>query len=341
MEAIYLGVIGRKGDSNTRCLVFIGGKFHSVKVPNSDVYARKSGEIIEFDGEKLDDMPFRAEWLNKFCTSDDLQKKIRSHLEKYKKDVLKISEEGYWIDSHGEPKFYGHILPDDEKLKNLIASEYYNTMKEFYNKIGTAIHSAFKNLNSSQAMAINFFVPLVEENQLNALFDDEPLVFGGASCEFEKIVDLNEKTQFDFYIKTSEKTYSFEVKYSEEAFGFANMSNEDERKRHEEKWEVIYKNVLGEIISEYEFFENYQLWRNIFYALKDENHITCFVFPDFRGDLKETVNRAKEKCPDDVQERIKIIPVDTVVKKIRKSNSEKLKSHYNEFYKKYLETLSK
>ena len=91
-------------------------------------------------------------------------------------------------------------------------------------------------------------------------------------------------------------------------------------------------------ISEEDFFEEYQLWRNIRFAVKDKNHTTCFLFPKFRNkDLAKTVEAAKAKCRKDVRDRIKIIFADDVVNAMRKSGNKDLKAHYDEFYKKYLD----
>lgn len=330
-----LGVIS-EGTKNTRYLIFGNdNKFHSVLLPNgTDI------ENAKIDEEKFDAKPIKYEWIRRGLHSlqTNFKKEIFSHLETYKKDRLHIPENGVW---KANGKSYPHILRNYDILENLIHKDYYGNLKKEFVKLydkrdesgkhTTGIHPYFSHLNSSQALTLNFFVPLICENKLDIL--QELSLQKIDSCEFEKKGE--DGTQFDFCIVSGGKIYSFEVKYSEPDFAPAKIKTE----KYNRKWQEIYEPELkkhGISISQEEFFKEYQLWRNIFYALKNKNHTTCFVFPKFRIDLDCAVEFAKSKCPKDVQERIKIIFIDDVVEKMRKSDSPKLKSHYDEFFEKYL-----
>ena len=153
--------------------------------------------------------------------------------------------------------------------------------------------------------------------------------------EFEKVLSSEEGTQFDFYLETDKKTYTFEIKYSENAFG-----DTEKDEKHEIKYDSIYKERLKSVVnnlSEEEFFEEYQLWRNICFAA--ENKEVHFVFPEFRQDLTEIVKNAKDKCKESVKGKINYIHVEEFVTKMKSSNDENLRKHYTEFYRKYLKVL--
>ena len=339
MKTTYLGVIGRPGSSNTRCLVICGGKFHSVKLPNIEVSGKNSGDVLEFDEKKLDDMAFDERWLRRFFDSSksqdsvnsDLRDKILKHLAEYKLSTLKIQENGYW-ELNGQKKEHPHILRKEDILRNLIDRGYFADLRREYMKIDeNDIHKGFANLNSSQAFALNFFVPLISEQKFDAL---KVGLEKADSCAFEKILEKDENTQLDFYATEGGKAYSFEVKYSEDSFG---GTKNDER--HREKWAKIYEKDLGGIVGMEEFFEEYQLWRNIRFALKSEGHTTCFVLPKFRGDLKETVENAVETLrgkKNPAAGRVKIVIVDDAVDALKTSESDALRAHFSEFGEKYL-----
>ena len=52
--------------------------------------------------------------------------------------------------------------------------------------------------------------------------------------------------------------------------------------------------------------------------------------------MGDKVNEAKAKCKENIRGLIDFIYVDDLVNKMRESNNENLKKHYEEFYEKYL-----
>ena len=65
----------------------------------------------------------------------------------------------------------GYILPKDEAKKNLIKSSFVDKEEKIYDDITK--HVYFRHLNSSQAMTINFVVPLIEKEKLNVLIEND------------------------------------------------------------------------------------------------------------------------------------------------------------------------
>ena len=332
MKIQLLSIIAR-GAKNSRYLIHIETGYRSVLLPNDKSYSIL--DEVDIEENKIDKV--NDKWVERYFSFSKTKERVLNHLFKYKENVLKIPEQGYWTSSSGERKWYNHILPDESEKKNLIESEYFSSLEETYENIKMAnnLHIAFKHLNSSQAFAFNFFQPIIDENLFIDLLDfwhynSKP------KSEFEKI-DKEDKTQFDLFISTNERSCSFEIKYIEQNFGDAPIDE-----KHHTKWENIYKEKIATLcgkdaISEEEFFENYQLWRNILFAAKS-GHNTCFLFPKFRNDLEEVVESAREKCGQ-VKERVHILYADKFVEQILSDSkySEKLKKHYAEFKQKYLE----
>ena len=88
------------------------------------------------------------------------------------------------------------------------------------------------------------------------------------------------------------------------------------------------------MVTEDEFFEEYQLWRNICFAA--DGYEVRFVFPAFRKDLAKKVLKAKERCKKEIKDRINFIYIDKFVRKMKESGDEDLRKHYSEFENKYL-----
>lgn len=331
MKTQLLDIIAH-GAKNSRYLIHTETGYHSVLLPN-DKNCSVPGEV-DIEESKVDDV--NEKWVERYFSFFKTKKRVLDHLSNYKESVLKIPEQGYWISPSGEKQWYAHILPDDQEKKNLIKSEYFSSLEKTYENIKKAnnLHRGFKNLNSSQAFAFNFFQPIIDENLFIDLLDfwhdnSKP------KCEFEK-EDTEDKTQFDFFLSVGNKSCSFEVKYTEQNFGDAPIDE-----KHHTKWENTYKEKMDafcgkDAVSEEAFFENYQLWRNILFAIKSD-HDVCFLFPKFRNDLAEVVESAREKCGQ-AKERIHIIYADEFIERILSDSkySRKLKKHYAEFKQKYL-----
>ncbi len=331
----------RRRAKTTRYLILVNGKYASVIVPNEkNVYEISEG--MGFSEEDID-YNINEKWLKATDNWSKIKNKILSHLSKYKQINLGIYEDGYWTNKDGDNIEYSHILPDSEIKKNLIYSSYRDSMEKTYNTEKDKIHPGFKNLNSSQAFAFNFFQPIIDENLYydllelvsdNIFLSDKNHQGQTFLHKYEKD-NTEDKTQFDFYIENKYLNVSFEVKYTENGFGSADYDS------HKGKWETIYKQKLDKLLGPNkilpeEFFENYQIWRNILFTL-DENHFSCFLYPCFRkDDLTIEINQTLDKYPK-LKEKIIIIYADDFVEKILKGDySENLKLHYQEFKNKYL-----
>lgn len=249
-------------------------------------------------------------------------KLIKNHLASYKLNTLKIIPDGVWWKNK---KTYTHILPKGKYIENIINKGFQADLIKLINT--KDFHLGFHHLNSSQALALNLFGPLVCTKKLSILGELlEIQISDTFISEFEYIENPNENTNFDFFIKGNNFNIYFEVKYTETEFGKA-KDDED----HREKYNNIYKDNLEQIvnISQKQFFNEYQLWRNILYS---EKGYIVFVVPKFRTDLVNIVEIAKKQVKNN--NNVKILTIDDVVNKCKEYDV--YKDHYIEFENKYL-----
>lgn len=251
---------------------------------------------------------------------------IYQHLAEYKRNVLGITENGEW-----RKKPYKHILPKEHLNKNLIQSKYYNDLLNLTKDPSITLHKGFHHLNSSQALCFNLFVPMIEENAFQPLFDLISINDDFKYHKFEYIFDYKENTNFDFFIEGKNTKYFFEVKYTEANFGSA-ANDKKQKHKHEIKYNNIYKERLAKItnISMEIFFRDYQLWRNLIYT---DQGIVVFVIPEFREDLHEKINDAKSKMKN--YQNVEVLFIEKICKTYQQINIGEFESHYSEFYNKY------
>ncbi len=250
--------------------------------------------------------------------------RIYSHLARYKTDRLGITENGCW-----RKKPYPPILPEQEYPKNIIDKGYHSWILETAEETGIKLHHGFHHLNSSQALAFNLFAPLMKENRIETVFHVLRAADRAEWSQFEYVADRSEGTNFDFFIKGERRNYYFEIKYTEGGFGSAGMDAE-----HLRKFEILYKARTAQTCSVgvEEFFQKYQLWRNICYSSAGA---VVFVFPAFQKDLEREILLAKEKVLH--PENIMVMHIDDLVAANLHTENEKLNAHYREFELKYLQ----
>ena len=327
MEYEVVNVI-KRGKNNTRYLVEGSkGEYYSILV-SSDRYS--IGE--KFSTEKTLE-PAKQEWIVKYNSIENSypRKRMIKHLIDYKENILNEHSQG----THRSNK-YPHIF--DAREKNLINGKGYDKeLRDWMCSLKGELRDDFSYMTSSQAFAVNFFTPLIVEDQFNLLSDSfKDFVFHESG--FEKVMDPNdEKTQFDFYACSEDKSNSFsvEVKYSESEFGYAN-----EDTRHLDKFSRFYRDYMAELTcvgeKDWQFFEFYQVWRNLIYTVINKGQHVCFLFPAFRKDLKQVLDSIILKCKDEYKPYFHVIIADDIVNKIIASDSD-MKPYYEAFKQKYLD----
>jgi hypothetical protein len=260
--------------------------------------------------------------------------------------------QGHWRDFP-----YDHILPLEEKEKNIIAAirdDFWN----YYKGTSIKLHQYFHHLNSSQALCFNLFFPLfhydkryltfvlhriievaptfrTSKENLDKLFStkddkssgvfasqlDEEFIINNSfiSCEFEKIIDTKETTNFDFYVqqKNGNKVL-FEIKYTEKEFGRA-VADEN----HINKYNNIYRSKLEkllrpEFLNEDFVFENYQIIRNLSYI--DDLTTIVFMFPEANQELRGTEDLIRQILLPEFVQQTRVVYIENLTLQILKSN---------------------
>lgn len=274
--------------------------------------------------------------------------KILNNLSRYKTDVIREYQNGIYKHPRSRTiKKLPYILPKIDyhfkNIKNILSGIRADFLNSNYKNIKP--HVYFNHLNSSQAMCINFFYPLIKNNLLNHVLSrikiNEPINY--SEVEFEKdsnIENTGRKTNFDFYIKTkNNKNIYFEIKYTERSFGSAKNDIP-----HIKKFNADYLPKLNSVShinknyhSKDKFFKNYQIMRNILNI--DESSYVVIIY------LKEN-EKFRIKC-EEVKNKIILKPLtshfldidwhdmfDWVYYNIQ--NYTILVKYYGDFYNKYL-----
>ncbi|GAA4767961.1 MULTISPECIES: PGN_0703 family putative restriction endonuclease [Flavobacterium] len=266
------------------------------------------------------------------------QKEIKAHFEKNKEKWFGEIENGKWRNSEN---FYHHILPKEEEVLNLLET-YRDNLIEYLEKKKIKKHIYFHHLNSSQAMCLNFFYPLLAENELDVILMliglNEEIDYDN-TC-FEKASDIEKNknyrpTSFDFYIKTvSGKNVFFEIKYTEQEFGKAKPDD-----LHKQKFDNVYKDNLNAIKEKYHdqkvFLENYQILRNLICIA--ENSYVCFIYPSGNKKIKEQAENAKSKfVKSELKNHFKPLTWESVLDYTEKNvKNESIKKQLKDFKEKY------
>jgi len=246
----------------------------------------------------------------------NFQLERKTKLSTYKKAEL-TTEQGKWKNF-----LYDHILPINQNEKNIIA-EIRSEFWSFFKLNNIKLHQYFHHLNSSQALCFNLFFPLFhyDKDFLNYVLTNSMGINNGniVNCEFEKILDSREFTNFDFYIEhLNEKRTLFEIKYTEKEFATTKGG-----KGHVMKYERIYKPRLErilkpEFINQDFVFSNYQIVRNLSYI--DENTTVVFLFPKANLDLQYTEKFISEIVLPNYINQVKIIYLENLTLQILNSN---------------------
>jgi len=263
----------------------------------------------------------------------EFRKKVIENLVKYKNSKYP----GLPLGDFNNNK-YEHILPLSCRDKNLLP--------EARGLLPSQYHQYAHHLNSSQMMCVNFFSVLTRNEVLIRKFLSELLeiTFDSNSkltdSKFEYTPNGKKFTNFDYFCEFScGRRFYFEIKYTESDFG-SPLQFLQNQKRYTNVWNTFYENQVkkSEYLSRIDmqsFFANYQINRNIAYVSKSnhQNEYVCFIYPRENSKLD---NFLKMKVKGMQQVRpIYWIDAYTTIYNITKDD-QRLKSHYQEFYDKYL-----
>jgi len=262
------------------------------------------------------------------------------HLAKYKVDQLRVEENGQFR-FRGKNLLKPHILPIQHRQLNIL-EEYRNRFFDS-NHARIKFHRYFHHLNSSQAMCINLFYPLIAENRLDLVtrFLGIKSAVNFEPC-FEKDSDVefaDRHTSFDFHTRYSKTEELFvEVKYTEKGFSKARSDKE-----HKQKFKDTYDPLverspyLADICRSEQFFLNhYQVLRNLVHI--SETRQVVLLFPAANSAVAGEADHAYEKMLTDAgRTKVKIVRLEKLIAFIEfECQSDSLATYYAMFRKKYL-----
>lgn len=263
------------------------------------------------------------------------------HLSQYKVDVLGVSENGiFHYRGRDIPKT--HILPINDRDQNILKKYRDHFFSSDYAQI--KFHQFFHHLNSSQALCINLFYPLIAENALDLFLK----YLGVASNSeirslFEKESEIEKavrSTSFDFYIQLAKTSKFFvEVKYTEDGFGKAKNADEHRHKFHKTYLPLLIDKsafLVSECQDEALFLSHYQILRNLVH-INDTDHVVL-LFPSSNSAVAEESIYARDQLLTATgSDKLKIVFLDEFISFLEnKCTDSPLDGYYQEFRAKYL-----
>jgi len=260
------------------------------------------------------------------------------HLSQYKLDTLGIKEDGIFkYRGRDIPK--SHILPANQYQKNIL--EQYRSNFFSSEQAQIKFHKYFHHLNSSQALCINLFHPLITENRLNLFLEylkvspEAPSTF-----LFEKDSDLEvaaRRTSFDFYVQLTTQSQVFvEVKYTEDGFGQAKKDSSHREKFHTTYLPILQDKeefLLPECQDEELFLSHYQVLRNLVHINDTDTVVLLFPSANIKV-AKEAVYAKSNFLTEKGKDRLRIVYLEGFVSSL--ATNPLLQGYYQAFQQKYL-----
>src|SRR5437588_4433441 len=262
------------------------------------------------------------------------------HLANYKEKILMLREDGVFVHS-GREYCKPHILPIDKLRENLLEAYRDHFFSSEHGSV--KLHKYFHHLNSSQALCINLFYPLVEEKKLGVLFKyldipvDDSLV---PHFESESSLEVAQRrTSFDFHVRSGLRTDVYvEVKYSEDGFGGASKDAEHKGK-FQETYAPLLRNsefLMPACADEAFFIENYQVLRNLVHIT--EKSTVVFLYPGANKAIaRQAVHSREAFLTERGRDRLRLVLLEDLVEYLE-SNAlpPPLAAYYSAFKAKYL-----
>jgi hypothetical protein len=260
------------------------------------------------------------------------------HLATYKSEVMGIDEPGLW-----RGRSYDHILPIARTPENILPhyrEAFWQLQSESQRPV--PLHQNFHHLNSSQAMAINLFFPILagEEYATRKLLNAMRLPVEKVTGEFEVQFDSREQTCFDFVLRYEDgRTVLFEVKYSENGFGSARPEMWETKYRA--KFDAFYRTHLaGHLDSRWlargAVERHYQILRNISYLSRIRDSSLVFIVPFQNESLAHDLACLDDIRRGDLRSRISVISLETLVDRLSTGSEQRpFGEHVDAFNKKY------
>lgn len=247
------------------------------------------------------------------------QDALTAHLVRYKHTVMGVHEPGVFRYGNRD-LLKEHILPRERGEENLL-SPARAALTEYQRTRGPlTLHRYFHHLNSSQAFALNLFLPFFSGSATaqDALLRAVGCQTGLDSWELEAIPDEDERTNLDARWTLRDGTEVIcEVKLSEAEFGRA--INDDE---HRSKLRNTYApRLVGKVAPKWlevpGFFEVYQILRNVWHMLRHESGRLVFLMPRANVPLWKELGEVLPHLDADVRGRVSLVAIEDVLSRLQ------------------------
>ncbi len=234
----------------------------------------------------------------------DYHARVAAHLSRYKEFHL-----GIRAGRSGQRA----ILPDEHRELNILP-EYRRPFRR-YTRANPLFRLAadFGDLESSQALCCNLFIPFVQEparhEVLTRLLSGvrQPLARTGFDFSFGPATE----DAFDFFCRLADGSeYYFDVKYAETWFGPAHQSGISvETLRAADRREIAGL-VTGTVLKSPEVAKLIVLLKKLAFVASRPSAYLCCVYPAANGRLQEAINLLERSLYPAVRERLRPFPLE-------------------------------
>lgn len=269
--------------------------------------------------------------------------RLREHLGPYKQYRLGVNEDGL---SRSGFK-HGHILPETFQRLNIL--ETYR--KEFWQafdepsvpKAAFSLQPGFHQLDATQAMCFNLFVPFVHDVKtcelLLRVLGRKPAAV--AALRYDRLIDRADMLRCDFFMELEGGTsLTFELKLAEESFDAVLRPSPGQVKRLKETYTPLLTGKVPDIyLREQNFFRYDQILRNIALLQIERADHLYIVFPKGNDALRRQEQDINDFCSMYLQEHVTIVYLDELVGRIEEmadAQSHRFRAHFEMFREKYL-----
>lgn len=241
------------------------------------------------------------------------------HLQSYKKGQLGIEAPGFFR-YRGVDVKRDHILPVSEKWANLLPAGQ-DVIRAYLDRHpAIVLHRYFHHLTSSQAFAFNLFIPFFEggPNSSRALLRAFGQNGNLRNWKLEATPDRREGTNLDAWWQLQSGSETFcEVKLCEGQFGKCVVDA-----RHSEKLRSIYEprlrnHVAAELLTEEQFFPNYQVLRNIWHLVGSESAELIFLMPRGNIGLWLQLDAVLARVDEGVRSKVRAVAIESLLDHLR------------------------
>jgi hypothetical protein len=243
------------------------------------------------------------------------RRRLVEHLTSYREEQLEIPNPGVFR-FRDRDVLCGHVLAPSEKWRNLLPSGEgaIRTYLDQHPRI--KLHRYFHHLTSSQAFALNLFVPFFEGGPDSSRALTRALGQTGQIVEWmpEAVPDADEGTNLDAWWRLDTGLETFcEVKLCEGEFG---KCKGDEK--HQRKLRSIYeprlKNFVSkELLADDRFFANYQILRNLWHLVGSRNAELIFLMPRANLPLWQQLNALLASLDQSVRDKVKAVSIEELL----------------------------